>query len=345
MNNFYGEIIKIITFGESHGIVIGVIIDGYYSNQYLFEKNIQNKLNLRKPYTSLFSTQRKELDKIKIFTGIFNSKTTGAPILMLIKNHDNKSLDYNNISKNFRPGHADITYQKKYNYRDHRGGGRSSARETACRVAAGAVFNMILKNKGIIIRSYIKRIGLLKMNFNSWKKIKNRFFININFIKELKDYIINFKNSSNSSSAEIITIVNGIPLGLGDPIYMKINSIISNYVLSINAVKSIFFGINFKKKNSFYIKDEIGKFGFFSNNNGGILGGITNGQPIIIKTVFKPTSSTSKKVKTIDNFNKEIITKTYGRHDPCVGLRAVPIIESMLSTIIINKLLKNKIYE
>ncbi|XZR53092.1 MAG: chorismate synthase [Candidatus Carsonella ruddii] len=345
MNNVYGEIIKITTFGESHGLVIGAIIDGYFSNQYIIEKTIQEKLNLRKPFTSFFSTQRKELDKVKIFTGIFNSKTTGCPILLLIKNHDNKSLDYGNISKNFRPGHADITYQLKYNYRDFRGGGRSSARETACRVASGALFHNILFNKGILIRSYIKRIGFLKINFNYWNKILNRFFINIFFLKELKEYINNNKNSSNASSAEIITIINGIKFGIGDPLYKKIESIISNYILSINAVKSIFFGINFKNKNSYSIKDEISKFGFLSNNNGGILGGITNGQPLVLKIIFKPTSSTSKSIKTIDHFFNELNSKTYGRHDPCVGLRAIPVVESMLSTIIINKILKNKIYD
>ncbi|WMC20550.1 MAG: chorismate synthase [Candidatus Carsonella ruddii] len=345
MNNTYGEIIKITTFGESHGLIIGAIIDGYFSNKYIIEKSIQEKLNLRKPFTSFFSTQRKELDKVKIFTGVFNSKTTGCPILLLIKNHDNKSLDYGNISKNFRPGHADIVYQLKYNYRDYRGGGRSSARETACRVASGAVFNNILFNKGILIRSYIKRVGFLKINFSFWKKKINRFFINIFFLKELKEYINNIKNSSNSVSAEIITIINGIKFSLGDPLYKKIESIISNYILSINAVKSIFFGINYKNKNSYSIKDEISKFGFLSNNSGGILGGITNGQPLIIKIIFKPTSSTSKSIKTIDYFFNELNSKTYGRHDPCVGLRAIPVIESMLSTIIINKILKNKIYE
>lgn len=345
MNNTYGEIIKISTFGESHGLLIGALIDGYFYNKYIFEKTVQEKLNLRKPFTSLFSTQRKELDKVKIFTGVFNSKTTGCPILMIIKNHDNKSLDYNNISKNFRPGHADLTYQLKYKFRDYRGGGRSSARETACRVASGAIFTNILFNKGILIRSYIKKIGFLKINFYYWKNIINRFFVNIYYIKELKEYINNFKNSSNSSSAEIITIINGIKHGLGDPLYKKIDSIISDYILSINAVKSIFFGINFKNKNSYNIKDEISKFGFLSNNNSGILGGITNGQPIILKIVFKPTSSTSKKIKTINQDNKEIISKTYGRHDPCVGLRAIPIIESMISTILINKILINKIYD
>lgn len=345
MNNTYGEIIKVTTFGESHGLIIGVILDGVFNNKYIFEKIIQEKLNLRKPFTSLFSTQRKEFDKVKIFTGIFNSKTTGCPVLMIIKNHDNKSLDYNNISKKFRPGHADITYQLKYKFRDFRGGGRSSARETACRVAAGSYFLNVLINKGILIRSYIKRIGFLKINFLYWKNIINRFFINIYYIKELKEFINNFKNSSNSSSAEIITIINGIPSGLGDPIYKKIDSVISDYILTINAVKSIFFGINFKNKNSYCIKDEISKFGFLSNNNGGILGGITNGQPLIIKIVFKPTSSTSKKINTINNDNIEILSQTYGRHDPCVGLRAIPIIESMLSIIIINKILKKKIYE
>ncbi|AGS06585.1 chorismate synthase [Candidatus Carsonella ruddii] len=345
MNNSYGEIIKITTFGESHGLLIGAIIDGFYYNRYIFERNIQLKLNLRKPFTSLFSTQRKELDKIKIFTGVFNSKSTGCPILLMIKNHDNNSLDYNNIAKNFRPGHADITYKKKYKNRDFRGGGRASARETACRVACGALFNNILNNKGILIRSYIKQIGKLKINFNYWKNKVNRFFTNIFFIKELKEYINNLKNSSNSISAEIITVINGIPLGLGDPLYKKIDSVIADYILSINASKSIFFGINFKKKNSFNIKDEITKFGFLSNNNGGILGGITNGQPIVFSSIFKPTSSTSKEIKTINDKFLETRSKTFGRHDPCVGLRAIPIIESMISTIIINKIIKKKIYE
>ncbi|AFP83945.1 chorismate synthase [Candidatus Carsonella ruddii] len=345
MNNTYGEIIKITTFGESHGLIIGAIIDGYLSNKYLFENTIQKKLNLRKPFTSFFSTQRKELDKVKIFTGVFNYITTGSPILLLIKNHDNKSLDYNNISKNFRPGHADITYQLKYNYRDFRGGGRSSARETTCRVASGAIFNNYLLSKGILIRSYIKKIGNLKINFFYWKNILNRFFINIFYLKELKEYLNNIKNTSNSVSAEIVTIINGLKFGLGDPIYKKIESLFSNYILSINAVKSIFFGINLKNKNSYFIKDEISKFGFLSNNNGGILGGISNGQPLIIKILFKPTSSTSKNIRTINDNFKEVLSKTYGRHDPCVGLRAIPIIESMLSTIIINKIFIKKIYE
>lgn len=345
MNNIFGDIIKITTFGESHGALIGVVIDGFFSNYYIFEKNIQKYLNLRKPYTSLFSTQRKEQDKIKIFTGIYNNKTTGSPLTIIIKNHDKKSKDYDNIVNLFRPGHADYTYQKKYKYRDHRGGGRSSARETACRTIIGGIIGEFLYNKGIVIRSYIKRIGKIKIKFSYWNYKLNRFFTNIKYINFVKEYINNCKNSSNSVSAEIVTIVNGIKFGLGDPIYKKIDSEIANYILSINATKSIQFGINFLNKNSYSIKDEICKNGFLSNNNGGVLGGITNGQPLILKIVFKPTSSTSKLIKTINNKYYNLNCKTYGRHDPCVGLRAVPIINSMLSIIIINKILKQKIYE
>ncbi|AFP84306.1 chorismate synthase [Candidatus Carsonella ruddii] len=345
MNNSFGEIIKISTFGESHGLIIGALIDGFFSNYYINEKYIQKNLNLRKPFTSLFSTQRKENDKIKIFTGIFKNKSTGAPILMLIKNSDKKSSDYDNISFNFRPGHADYTYFLKYKFRDYRGGGRSSARETACRVASGCLFKNLLYNKGIIIRSYIKKIGYLKINFKYWNYILNRFFLNLLFINEVKDVINNCKNSCNSLSAEIITVINGIEPSLGDPIYKKINSIISSYLLSINATKSINFGFNFKNKNSVQVKDEIRNIGFTSNNNGGILAGITNGQPLIIKIVFKPTSSTSKNIKSINEKFKNIVNKTYGRHDPCVGLRAIPVIESMLYSILINKIIKKKIYE
>ncbi|BAF35110.1 chorismate synthase [Candidatus Carsonella ruddii PV] len=345
MNNSYGEIIKISTFGESHGLIIGALIDGFFSNLYISEKFIQKNLNLRKPFTSLFSTQRREQDKVKIFTGIFKNKTTGAPVLMLIKNNDKQSSDYNNISLNFRPGHADYTYFLKYKFRDYRGGGRSSARETACRVASGCVFKNLIYNKGVIVRSYIKKIGFLKINFKYWNYTLNRFFSNLLFINEIKDIINNCKNSCNSLSSEIVIIINGLEPSLGDPLYKKINSTISNYLLSINATKSICFGFNFKNKNSFQVKDEIKNSGFTSNNNGGILAGITNGQPLVIKILFKPTSSTSRKIKTINEKLKNITNKTYGRHDPCVGLRAVPVIESMLYTILINKILKKKIYE
>ncbi|AFP83753.1 chorismate synthase [Candidatus Carsonella ruddii CS isolate Thao2000] len=344
MNN-YGDNIKITTFGESHGVFIGAVLDGFFSNKFIYEKNIQKELNLRKPFTSLFSTQRKELDKVKIITGVFNNKTTGAPILLIIKNNDKRSFDYKNISTNFRPGHSDYTYFKKYKFRDYRGGGRSSARETAARVASSSIFKKYIYNKGINIRSYIKKIGAIKIKFNSWKFIKNRFYINIIFLNDIKEYINYCKNICNSLSAEIITIINGIFPGIGEPIYDKLDSNIANYLISINAVKSIEIGLNLKKKNSFIIKDEIISNGFLSNNNGGVLGGISNGQPLIIKTLFKPTSSTSKKIKTINEKNLILFSKTYGRHDPCVGLRAIPVIESMLSTIIINFILKNNKYE
>jgi chorismate synthase len=350
--NTFGKIFKITTWGESHGVGLGCIIDGVPSDIRLDEKYIQTFLDKRKPGQSKFTTQRKEDDKVEILSGVFNGKTTGTPISLLIKNKDVKSKDYSDIKDKFRPGHADYTYHKKYGVRDYRGGGRASARETAARVAASAVARKVLGNK-VKIRGALIQIGNKKINRNNWdwEQIeKNDFFCPDKLtVKKWEKYINSIRKQGSSVGAVIEINVSGIEIGLGEPVFDKVDALLAYGVMSIPAVKGVEIGSGFKsaelrgEENSDQIISKGKKALFKSNNAGGTLGGITSGQDLIIRFVVKPTSSILIEKDTINILGKNTKIKTKGRHDPCVGIRAVPIGEAMVALVLADlKLIQKK---
>ena len=352
-SNSIGKLFSFSTWGESHGKAIGCIIDGVPSNIKLHKNDIQPFLDKRKPGQSKYTTQRKEDDKVEILSGIFEGMTTGHPISLIIYNSDQRLKDYSEIKDKFRPGHADYTYWKKYGIRDYRGGGRSSARETAMRVAAGAiarkVINQKIGNESKITGALIQ-IGNSKINYNNWDEkyiSKNEFFCpDKNIISEWKNLIDSARKDGSSLGAIIEVRASGIPAGLGEPIYEKLDSDIAKALMTINAVKGVEIGNGFNSVNEngktnvdeMIIKD--GKPSFLSNNNGGILGGISSGQEIISRFVVKPTSSIISERRTIDENFQETTISTKGRHDPCVGIRAVPVGEAMLATTIADHCLR-----
>ena len=350
--NTFGKIFKITTWGESHGFGLGCIIDGVPADIRLDENYIQTFLDKRKPGQSKFTTQRKEDDKVEILSGVFNGKTTGTPISLLIKNKDVKSKDYSDIKDKFRPGHADYTYHKKYGVRDYRGGGRASARETAARVAASAVARKVLGNK-VKIRGALIQIGNKKINRNNWdwKQIeKNDFFCPDKLtVKKWEKYINSIRKQGSSVGAVIEINVSGVDIGLGEPVFDKVDALLAYGVMSIPAVKGIEIGSGFKsaelrgEENSDQILSKGKKTLFKSNNAGGTLGGITSGQDLIIRFVVKPTSSILIEKNTIDILGKNTKIRTKGRHDPCVGIRAVPIGEAMVALVLADlKLIQKK---
>ena len=352
-SNSIGKIFSFSTWGESHGKAIGCLIDGVPSNIELSEKDIQPYLDLRKPGQSKYTTQRKEDDKVEILSGVFEGKTTGHPISLIIYNNDQRSKDYSDIKDKFRPGHADFTYWKKYGIRDYRGGGRSSARETAMRVAAGAVARKLIWkkiNNKVKITGALIQIGSSKINYNNWNEScihENDFFCpDEKIIPIWQDLITQARKDGSSLGAIIEVRASGVPAGLGEPIYDKLDSDIAKALMTINAVKGVEIGNGFGSVNEdgktnvdeMSIKD--GKPVFLSNNNGGILGGISSGQDIICRFVVKPTSSISTERKTIDINLEETTISTKGRHDPCVGIRAVPVGEAMIATTIADHMLR-----
>ena len=350
--NTFGKIFKITTWGESHGVGLGCIIDGVPADIRLDEKYIQTFLDKRKPGQSKFTTQRKEDDKVEILSGVFNGKTTGTPISLLIKNKDVKSKDYSDIKDKFRPGHADFTYHKKYGVRDYRGGGRASARETAARVAASAIARKVLGNK-VKIRGALIQIGNKKINRNNWdwKQIeKNDFFCPDKVtVKKWEKYINSIRKQGSSVGAVIEINVSGVEIGLGEPVFDKVDALLAYGVMSIPAVKGIEIGSGFKsaelrgEDNSDQIISKGKKTLFKSNNAGGTLGGITSGQDLIVRFVVKPTSSILIEKNTIDILGKNTKIRTKGRHDPCVGIRAVPIGEAMVALVLADlKLIQKK---
>ena len=350
--NTFGKIFKVTTWGESHGIGLGCIIDGVPPEIKLNDRYIQNFLDKRKPGQSKFTTQRKEDDKIEILSGVFEGKTTGTPISLLIKNKDVKSKDYSEIKDKFRPGHADFTYQMKYGIRDYRGGGRASARETAARVAAGAVARKILGNK-TKIRGALIQIGKKKINRNNWdwEQIeKNDFFCPDKMtVKKWESYINSIRKEGSSVGAIIEINVTGIDVGLGEPIFDKVDALLAYGIMSIPAVKGVEIGVGFAsaelrgEENSDQILSKRKKTSFQSNNAGGTLGGITSGQDLVIRFAVKPTSSILIKRNTVDLRGRNTKISTKGRHDPCVGIRAVPIGEAMVAMVLADlKLLQKK---
>ena len=352
-SNSIGKLFSFSTWGESHGKAIGCVIDGVPSNIELSEQDIQPYLNKRKPGQSKYTTQRKEDDKIEILSGVFEGKTTGHPISLIIYNNDQRSKDYSEIREKFRPGHADYTYWKKYGIRDYRGGGRSSARETAMRVAAGAIARKVIWKKignQAKITGALIQIGNSKINYDNWNEnfiSENEFFCpDEKIITEWKNLIDNARKDGSSLGAIIEVRASGIPAGLGEPIYDKLDSDIAKALMTINAVKGVEIGNGFDSVNEdgktnvdeMILKD--GKPSFLSNNNGGILGGISSGQNIVCRFVVKPTSSITSERKTIDINLQETTISTKGRHDPCVGIRAVPVGEAMLATTIADHCLR-----
>ncbi|AGH38423.1 Chorismate synthase [Bibersteinia trehalosi USDA-ARS-USMARC-188] len=353
--NSIGQLFKVTTFGESHGIALGCIVDGIPPNMTLSEADIQPDLDRRKPGTSRYTTPRREDDEVQILSGVFEGKTTGTSIGLMIKNGDQRSKDYGDIMDKFRPGHADYTYQQKYGIRDYRGGGRSSARETAMRVAAGAIAKKYLKEQfGIQIRGYLSQIGNVKINPKSvenlanidWDKVNsNPFFCPDEHAFEQFDALIReLKKEGNSIGAKLTVIAENVPVGLGEPVFDRLDADLAHALMSINAVKGVEIGDGFavvEQKGTDH-RDEMTPEGFISNHAGGILGGISSGQPIIAHIALKPTSSITIPGKSVNLNNEAVELITKGRHDPCVGIRAVPIAEAMMAIVLLDHLLRFK---
>lgn len=343
--NTYGELFKITTFGESHGVALGCIIDGCPPLIELSEDDIQGELNRRKPGQSDVTTQRKEDDKVEILSGVFEGKTTGTPISLIIYNQDQRSKDYSDIKNTFRPNHADITYQAKYGHRDYRGGGRSSARETSMRVAAGAIAKKYLEGHGVTTTGYVTQIGTIKAEHINPKDSNNKyFFADSSKLDELDLMFSSLIEEGNSVGAKIGVSIENCPVGLGAPVFDKLDADLAKAMMSINAVKSVSIGNteNLLELKGSEARDEIRSDGFASNNAGGILGGISNGDVININFIIKPTSSIKSKGKTVNTKGKEVDIEVTGRHDPCVGIRAVPIAEAMANLVIMDHFLRNR---
>ncbi|GMR21446.1 MAG: chorismate synthase [Gammaproteobacteria bacterium] len=345
--NSFGKLFTVTGFGESHGKAIGCIVDGCPPGMELSEADIQPDLDRRRPGQSRYTTQRKESDAVEILSGVFEGKTTGTPIGLIIYNEDQRSQDYGKIKDSFRPGHADYTYQQKYGVRDYRGGGRSSARETAMRVAAGAIAKKYLQERfGVSIRGYMAQMGDIVIDKRDWDAVeKNPFFCpDAGKVKELEDYINTLRKEGDSIGARINVVAGGMPVGWGEPIFDRLDADIAHAMMSINAVKGVEVGAGFKciaQKGSEH-RDLLHPGGFESNNAGGVLGGISSGQDIEVSIALKPTSSITQPGQTIDSNGNITDIVTTGRHDPCVGLRATPIAEAMLALVLIDHALRHR---
>lgn len=344
--NTIGKLFCVSTAGESHGTALTAIVDGCPAGLALSTEDLQGDLNRRKPGQSKFTTQRREADEVKILSGVFEGKTTGTPITLLIENTDQRSKDYTEISEKFRPGHADYTYFKKYGHRDYRGGGRSSARVLAMVVAAGAIAKKYLQQScGLSIQGYVAQIGEIAADSVNFEQIENNplFFPDATKLAELEAYMTQLRRDGDSIGAKVVVHATQVPAGLGEPIFDKLDAEIAYAMMGINAVKAVEIGVGdacVTQRGSEH-RDQIDEQGFLSNNAGGILGGISSGQDIIVQISLKPTSSITTPGKTIDLAGKatDIITK--GRHDPCVGIRAVPIAEAMLAIVLMDHFLRN----
>ena len=352
--NSFGHLFRVTTWGESHGNAIGATVDGCPPGVKLTETDIQPWLDRRRPGQNKYTTQRKELDKVKILSGTFEGVTTGTPIQLFIQNQDHRSKDYTEIANTFRPGHADLTYHLKYGIRDYRGGGRSSARETAARVAAGGVARKILADivPDIQITGYLVRIGKLEIDRKNFSEVtiqENDFWCpDKAMVPKWENYIKDLRKNGNSVGAMIEIIAKGVPAGLGAPIYGKMDADIASGLMSINAVKGVEIGIGMQAaeiegiENADEIFLEEDKISFTSNNAGGVLGGITSGQDIITRFAVKPTSSILSERKSISKTGSQMMVSTKGRHDPCVGIRAVPVGEAMVACIILDHFLLHR---
>jgi len=345
--NTIGTLFTLTSFGESHGPAIGGVVDGCPPGLELSVADIQVELDRRKPGTSRHVTQRKESDTVEILSGVFEGKTTGAPIGLLIRNEDQRSQDYGNIADTFRPGHADYTYWQKYGIRDYRGGGRSSARETAVRVAAGAIARKWLKERyGVVIRGYMSQLGEIEIPFESWDVVnQNPFFSpNAGMVPELEAYLDRIRSERDSVGARISVVAQGVPTGWGEPVYDRLDADIAHAMMGINAVKGVEIGAGFAsvaQRGSLH-GDELTPEGFLTNHSGGVLGGISTGQDIAVQIALKPTSSIPQPRRSINKGGQPVEMQTTGRHDPCVGIRATPIAEAMLALVLIDHALRHR---
>jgi chorismate synthase len=345
--NTFGTLFSVTSFGESHGAAIGCVVDGCPPGLEICEADIQAELDRRKPGTSRHVTQRREPDTVEILSGVFEGKTTGTPIALLIRNQDQRSKDYGNIAETFRPGHADYTYTQKYGFRDYRGGGRSSARETAVRVAAGAIARKWLKERyGVTVRGWMSALGPIEIPFVSAADIDgNAFFApNAGIVPQLESYMDDLRKSLDSVGARITVTADGVPPGWGEPVFDRLDAEIAYAMMGINAVKGVEIGAGFDsvaQKGSEH-GDEMTPQGFASNHAGGILGGISTGQQIVVNMAIKPTSSIAQPRRSIDTQGNPIEVATQGRHDPCVGIRATPIAEAMLALVLMDHALRHR---
>ncbi|MCL6414532.1 chorismate synthase [Aestuariirhabdus sp. Z084] len=344
--NSFGKLFSITTFGESHGPGLGCIVDGCPPGIELDEAMLQTDLDRRKPGTSRHTTQRREADQVRIMSGVFEGKTTGTPIGLLIENTDQRSKDYTNIARQFRPGHADYTYTQKYGFRDYRGGGRSSARETAMRVAAGGIAKRFLASQGVTVRGYLSQLGPIKIDRVEWEEVNNNPFFcpDPDKVLEMEQYMDRLRKEGDSIGARLTVTATGLPPGLGEPIFDRLDADIAHALMSINAVKGVEIGAGFDcvtQKGTEH-RDEMTPEGFLSNHAGGILGGISSGQEIQAHIALKPTSSLHLPGRSVDLEGNAIEVVTKGRHDPCVGIRATPIAEAMLAIVLMDHWLRHR---
>lgn len=345
--NSFGKLFTVTGFGESHGPALGCIVDGCPPGLALSEEDLQRDLDRRKPGTSRHTTQRREADQVRILSGVFEGVTTGTPIGLLIENTDQRSKDYSEIMDCFRPGHADYTYQQKYGFRDYRGGGRSSARETAMRVAAGGIAKKYLKQHyGIDIRGYLAQLGPIRVEKLDWDEVdKNPFFCpDAGKVAEMEAYMDALRKEGNSIGARINVVASGMPPGLGEPIFDRLDADIAHALMSINAVKGVELGAGFacvEQKGTEH-RDELTPAGFLSNHAGGVLGGISSGQDIVASIALKPTSSLRLPGRSVNRAGEAVEVVTKGRHDPCVGIRATPIAEAMLAIVLMDHVLRHR---
>lgn len=345
--NTLGKLFCVTSFGESHGPAIGGVVDGCPPGMDLCAEDIQIDLDRRKPGTSRHVTQRRESDTVEILSGVFEGRTTGTPIALLIRNEDQRSKDYGEIANTFRPGHADYTYWQKYGIRDYRGGGRASARETAVRVAAGAIAKKWLHEKyGTLIRGYLAQLGPIEISFKSWASVgENSFFSpDPDAVPSLEQYMDDLRHAGDSVGARINVVAERVPVGLGEPVYDRLDADIAYAMMSINAVKGVEIGDGFRcvaQKGSEH-RDELTPAGFLSNHAGGTLGGISSGQDVLVSMAIKPTSSIRIPGRSIDLAGQPTAVVTQGRHDPCVGIRATPIAEAMLAIVLMDHALRQR---
>ena len=347
--NTLGRLFAVTNFGESHGPAIGSVIDGCPPGVDLTEADIQHDLDRRRPGTSRHVTQRQEPDQVEILSGVYEGKTTGTPIALLIRNQDQRSKDYANITDSFRPGHADYSYWQKYGIRDPRGGGRSSARLTAPTVAAGAIAKKCLELRyGTKIHAYMSQLGPIEIPFQRLDEVANNPFFapNADIIPQLEDFMDQLRRDGDSIGARIEVVASNVPSGLGEPIYDRLDSDIAHVMMGLNAVKAVAIGAGFESVSQRGSEhgDEISPEGFLSNNAGGILGGISSGQDITVSLAIKPTSSIRVERRSVNTTNEAIMVETLGRHDPCVGIRAAPIAEALLAITLMDHSLRQAAY-
>ena len=342
-----GKLFVVTTFGESHGPAIGCVVDGCPPGMALDTDDIQFDLDRRKPGTSRHVTQRRESDSVEILSGVFEGVTTGTPIALLIRNEDQRSRDYGNIAATFRPGHADYTYTQKYGLRDYRGGGRSSARLTAPIVGAGAIARKWLREKyGVRVRAYMSALGPIDIPFESWDEVNNNAFFapSAGIVDELERYMDALRKSGDSVGAKITVVAENVPVGLGEPLYDKLDADLAHALMGLNAVKGVEMGDGMaaaRQKGTEH-RDEITPEGFLSNHAGGVLGGISSGQDVVCHIAIKPTSSIRLPGRSIDSAGQPIEVVTHGRHDPCVGIRATPIAEALVAIVVMDHALRQR---